>query len=153
MYELFTSGWCYTGNFRIAMKPLVALILMFILAEVIMIASPKLPEKSPEVTPAVKAETVKEDPRPNHDQAIDAVSRAHPHSLQVCYDTINNGFMIQYPVLPDDAPADNAMHGWWWIKAEHLWQAANGTWFTKLRDDSDYAQIYPEPFNLPCKKT
>lgn len=135
------------------MKPLVALILMFILAEVILIASPKLPGKSPEVTPAVKVETVKEDPRPDQDQAIDAVIRAHPRSLQVCYDSVNNGFMIQYSVLPEGVPADDRMHGWWWIKAEFLWQAANDTWFTKLRDDSDYAQIYPESFNLPCKKT
>lgn len=130
------------------MKPLVALLLMFILAETMMIAT-----SSPEVTKQVKESVVKEDPRPNQDQAIDALRRSHPHSLQVCYDAINNGFMIQYAARVDDAPDDDNLHGWFWLKNEKLWQAANGTWFTSLRSDSDYAQIYPEPFNLPCKKT
>jgi hypothetical protein len=111
------------------------------------------PVAPPKVTPTPIAAHVNDDPNPTESQSIDAIRRSHPHSIQVCYDSVNDGFMIQYSVQADGEPKDEWMHGWWWIKNEKFWQAANGTWFTKQREDSDYSQIYPDVFNLPCKKT
>lgn len=102
--------------------------------------------------PPPKPEVVEEQ-KPTQDQAINAIRRSHPHSLQVCFDSVNNGFMIEYSILPDGAPEDGFMHGWKWLKFDKMHPAANGTWFATERAESDYVPIYPDVFNLPCKNT
>lgn len=133
------------------MRPFVVLSLLFILAEICMISG--CTKKEVPVKETVVQE-VKEQPAPTptQDQAIDAIRRAHPHAIQVCYDSVNDGFMIEYRVLADGEKHDGYLHGWKWLKNEKMYQAANGTWFTSERDDSDYVNISPDVFNLPCKK-
>jgi hypothetical protein len=134
------------------MRPFAILAVLFILAEIVMISGCAKKE-SPTAIKPVAIQEAKEEPKPTQAQAIDAIRRSHPHSLQVCFDEVNQGFMIEYSILPDDAKEDQFMHGWKWLKFEPLHLAANGTWFASERAAADYVPIYPDVFNLPCKNT
>jgi hypothetical protein len=91
--------------------------------------------------------------KPTVIEALEAIRRAHPHSLQACYDKDQDAFFIEYAPLPDGAPADQFYHGWQYLKADKLFKSANGTWFTQERTSADYVLIYPDATSLPCKKT
>ena len=101
--------------------------------------------------PAVVAVPV--ETTPSISEAIDAVVRSHPNALQVCYDSKQNGFFLDYgPLLPAGAAEDNKFHGWWILRNVNYFQSANNSWFVADQPVTDYTQVYPVIDGLPCKQ-
>lgn len=112
-----------------------------------------VPQTEKSVSTAKVAEKPPVVDKPTVVQALEAISRSHPHSIQVCYDSVNDGFFIEYSVLPDGTSADGFFHGWQFLKFDKFYKASNDTWFTQERLDTDYIHVFPDPTGLPCKKT
>ena len=104
-----------------------------------------------------KEEQVTSVPQPlsiTYEQAADAILRAHPKSLQVCYDSKTSGFLLDYgPPYEDASLARNdSSRGWYWLKTPDLFLMANGTYFMQDLTPDKYVVVYPDVTNLPCKQ-
>ena len=111
------------------------------------VAEPQQPPQQ-----AAKAEE-KPVEKPTVAEALEAIRRAHPNSLQSCYDSEHDAFFIEYAIQQRGSEPDGLMHGWQYLKSDKMYKSANGTWFTQDRSNDDYILIFPDVTALPCKKT
>jgi hypothetical protein len=109
------------------------------------------PEPKKQPTPAITA-TVPDVAASviTSEEAMVAVMRGHPHSIQVCYDTGLNGYFLQYPPRKEGA-TDDVMYGWYFLQKVQYFRASNNTWFIANQPEVNYASVYPDVAGLPCK--
>ncbi len=121
---------------------------------------PEKPQITEELSAAEKAAQQQKDEHQEEDAKaadiplyLDAVVRAHSGATMVCYDSTQDAFLIHYPDLPKGAPDDNHFHGWYLLRVpdKDWYQSANDTYYIRDYPDSDYAEVYPDTKNLPCK--
>lgn len=86
------------------------------------------------------------------DEAIDAVLRAHPNSLQDCYDSSLNAHLLDYgPPLRRGEQDDGYYHGWMLLENVSYHQTQNKIWFITDQPEHNYTHVYPVIDGLPCK--
>lgn len=88
---------------------------------------------------------------PTTEEGLSAMLRSHPHALNICYDSVIDGYFLHYKEAVAGAEPDDDFHGWYLLQNMRFYKLSNRSWFTTEQPESRYIRVYPDTSGLQCR--